>query len=459
MELKNEKVFEKKEAIFEKRKWVGLTNKCNNHCIFCLDGDIEKRFHKSLEEIKEEFDSGIKEGCTRLVLSGGEATIHPNFIEIIKMGKKAGYKKIQVISNGRMFSYRTFINKAISAGINEITFSIHGHNSELHDSLTSIKGSFEQTVNGIKNALKKRIIVNCDIVINKKNVKYFPEIIDFLLELGVREFDLLHIMPYGNTWKNKDNLLYSFEENASFLKKGIEIGKSRGAVIWTNRFPPEYLEGYEEYIQDPYKLLDEIAGRKKEFLQILKENKRLNCYGERCDFCCMKELCEFLFLCNSFLKQNKNTEERKDDEIIITKKNFSNLDYNLLKIRNKKDLILTLVPPSYDYKDYSNIVPRIENALEKVYPFLESTNCKLKNIPPCFIEQRYRERVLRDTLNLNKDFITKGEIDLNKCTLHFIGNKKIKGKMCGECKLYTQCDGLFQKYIMIYGFKEIKPIK
>ncbi len=172
-ELQKENVdvenFIKKNAIFEKRKWVGITAMCNNKCIFCLDGDIKNKFHKSLSQIKQEFDSGLAEGCTRLVLSGGDPTVHPNFIEIIKLGRESGYKKIQIITNGRMFSYPIFLKKAIKAGLNEITFSIHGHNPEIHDSLTSVKGSFEQTVKGIKNALSIRnLIVSADIVLNKK---------------------------------------------------------------------------------------------------------------------------------------------------------------------------------------------------------------------------------------------------------------------------------------------------
>lgn len=458
IEEKEEEHSKKQKAIFEKRKWIGITNKCNNKCIFCLDGKIKNKFQKSIEEIKKELNSGIGEGCVRLVISGGEATIHSDFIEIIKIGKKIGYKKIQVISNGRMFSYSGFLNKAIKAGLDEITFSIHGHNAELHDSLTSVKGSFEQTINGIKKALKKKIIVNCDIVLNKQNIIYFPKIIILLLDMGVREFDLLQIMPFGNAWENKKEMIYDLNENIQYIKEGIEIGKKRGATIWTNRFPPEYLEGYEEYIQDPYKLLDEVRGRKKDFLTKLKKNEKLECYRERCNFCCMKDLCNFIYNCNNLLKQKKITKKTEINEIIITKESYDKLRYEFLKIKDGGEIILSLVPPEYNYQEYNEIVPRIKEILPKIESLIESENIRIKNIPPCFLKPKYRKKIVKDDFKMKEDFTKEGEMDLEKCALFFIENKKIKGLSCKKCKFYNNCDGIFQKYIMKYGFKELKPI-
>ena len=41
--------------------------------------------------------------------------------------------------------------------------------------------------------------------------------------------------------------------------------------IWLNRFPVPHLEGYEHLIQDPYKLNDEVRGRKEEYAYLLEK--------------------------------------------------------------------------------------------------------------------------------------------------------------------------------------------
>jgi phosphate transport system permease protein len=43
---------------------------------------------------------GRKKGANRLILSGGEPTMHPNFLDFVKLGQSAGSPKIQTVPNG-----------------------------------------------------------------------------------------------------------------------------------------------------------------------------------------------------------------------------------------------------------------------------------------------------------------------------------------------------------------------
>jgi hypothetical protein len=62
-----------------------------------------------------------------------------------------------------------------------------------------------------------------------------------------------------------------------------------------NRFPPQHLEGYEHLIQDPYKLNDEVRGRREEFALLLERGIPLDCREpERCKYCYLQQLCDTL---------------------------------------------------------------------------------------------------------------------------------------------------------------------
>jgi len=276
-------------SAYEKKKWVSLTGLCNNNCIFCLDGDRTDRFHKSEEKIKDEINSGIAEGATRLVLSGGEPTIHPKLVELIKYGKSIGYKKIQIVSNGRMLAYKSFVTALKKAGLNEVTFSIHGHTSELHESLTNVKGSFNQSVMGIRHAINAGFIVNTDTVITKKNYMHLPEIIEFLHGLGVYEVNLMSLVPFGNAWKNKEKVMYDFNDIRPYIIKVIEYCEDNNLVLWFSRFPAQYLEGYERYIESYKKLLEDVRAIGEDFFK-----RRPFCFGERCNFCGISTICNHL---------------------------------------------------------------------------------------------------------------------------------------------------------------------
>jgi MoaA/NifB/PqqE/SkfB family radical SAM enzyme len=135
-----------KTTINEKRQWVRLTRMCNNRCIFCLDADAQNGSVISYREILANLQSGAHYNCSRAVLSGGEPTLHPKFFSVIKYARSIGYSGVQVVTNGRLFSYKGFLEKAINSGVTELTFTIQGHTPRLHDYQTAIKGSFIQSI-------------------------------------------------------------------------------------------------------------------------------------------------------------------------------------------------------------------------------------------------------------------------------------------------------------------------
>jgi len=296
----------KELAVHEHRNWVRTTYSCNNRCIFCLDGDVPRKGHRPDEEVFKEIKEGFREN-SRLIVSGGDASIHPSFVKFIAYGKELGYNWIQTISNGRMFAYKELVTKAADAGLNEITFSMHGHNSELHDTLTGIKGGFAQALRGMINVLKDgRIVVNVDCVINGINYKYLDDILKFYMKLGIHEFDLLQIVPFGRAWwdGNRERLFYNVEEAFPYLNKAFKHAFKPGNYIWTNRFPVAFLEGVEGLIQDPHKLFDEVNGRRSEYQQFVENGEKLQCYPERCDYCFLQEFCGTLYDLKDSLDQH-----------------------------------------------------------------------------------------------------------------------------------------------------------
>lgn len=293
----DQKVLAHEDAAHEKRNWVRLSYDCNNHCTFCLDSNAHDGTMRAVMDIKVQIVEGKKKGATRLILSGGEPTMHPNFLDFVRLGKRAGYPKIQTVTNGRMFQYPDFLTRAADNGLDEITFSLHGHTAKLHDALVGTPGAFVEETAGLKAALASgRFIVNIDIVINKMNIRHLPEMLETFIGWGVREFDLLHVIPFGNAWTEaRHHLFYDLEENLPYLKAAFAYARRPDIHVWLNRFPPQYTEGYEDLIQDPYKLNDEVRGRREEFDRYLSLGKKLMCREpERCHYCYLQNLCDTL---------------------------------------------------------------------------------------------------------------------------------------------------------------------
>ncbi|MHB2026999.1 MAG: radical SAM protein [Elusimicrobiota bacterium] len=274
-----------------KRHWVRLTRVCNDHCSFCLDKDAQNGTNVSFENIMAALDSGRRKGLTRVVLSGGEPTIHPRYVEIVRETKNKGYTHIQTVTNGRRFCYEPFLMQSVDAGLNEITFSLHGPNSAIHDRQSGSPGSFAQGVTALRRALKiPRLIVSVDVVISKINVRHLRDTLDFFIREGVREFDLLQVIPFGSAWQNRAELFYDVDAELPYLHRALDLSKQSAIVIWTNRLPTRYLEGYEDLIQPPSKLHDEYGGRGAMFEEFLLSGKKPSCWG-RCAHCFLEKPC------------------------------------------------------------------------------------------------------------------------------------------------------------------------
>lgn len=298
---KNNELAQREKAAVKKKYWLRLTRNCNNQCVFCLDKDAQNKTALLFSDILAELKKGRKNNFEQVILSGGEATIHPEFLAIIKAAKNIGFSHIQVITNGRMFAYNDFLCQAIINGVSEITFSIHGYNAKLHDFQTGVKGSFKQAIAGLKNALKiKGLIVNIDIVVNKLNYKYLPAMLKYFVGLGVFEFDLLQIIPFGRAWDNRQILFEDSKKTIPYWQKAFKEGEKLNLVIWTNRLPPQFLCGFEHLIQHPAKLHDEIRGRRDMFGNFLEHGKKMACFGKRCEYCFLNNFCADL---SEFKKQ------------------------------------------------------------------------------------------------------------------------------------------------------------
>lgn len=291
----------REDAAAIKKHWVRLTRACNNRCLFCHDKEAQNGTNIPFQKICGDLLKGREQSATRAVLSGGDPTLHPKLMDIIAFAKDTGYNHVQLITNGRMFAYKSFLKKALAQGLDEITFSIHAHTQKLHDKLTGIPGSFDQTISGLKNALsEKNLITSVDIVVNKQNVRFLERILRHFIGIGVREFDLLQVVPFGRAWDNRGDMLYDPARYSAHLKKAFELSLAPGLYIWANRFRPGYLCGFRHLIQPAIKMFDEIKGREDIFNDFLKKGRKIDCFGKRCRFCFLEDFCADL---NTYKRQ------------------------------------------------------------------------------------------------------------------------------------------------------------
>jgi len=277
-----------------KKHWVRAVTACNSKCLFCLDSDTPRNVYLSTEDVQADLRRGREElDADKVIISGGEASLHPEFPDFISYAKSIGYDRVQTVTNGTQFADKAFYEKCVQAGLGEITYSLHGHTAELHDYLTQTPGAFVKIMKSIMRSVRdRRLITNVDVVINKQNVGVLDKIVELAISVGVTEFDLLHVIPQAAAYENRDEMFYEVREYLPILHKVFRLNRHPRFCIWTNRFPVSFLEGLEDLIQDPHKMLDEVNGRRFQVRRYVDEGKTLDCrQPERCKHCFIESFC------------------------------------------------------------------------------------------------------------------------------------------------------------------------
>jgi len=137
---------------------------------------------------------------------GREPSIRPDILDIIKYAQSLKFRQLGITSNGRMFSIPSFTKSILDEGVNQIGISLAGSNALVHDKQTQVKSSFTQTIAGIKNILKLKspetsLLVN--LPMNKLNYKDLKSQLALLINLGVREINILNISPLSLRSRSK----------------------------------------------------------------------------------------------------------------------------------------------------------------------------------------------------------------------------------------------------------------
>ncbi len=157
-----------------------LTNRCNERCGHCYIPSFKDDPAKVLKieswyQILNELRSA---GTLYIILMGGEAMLNPHFWDIAKKSNELGFHTT-MISNGLKINKIEVAEKLKSVGIKMVTISLYSLDPKIHDTMTSVKGSFQKTMNAISYLRKAGVKVTINSLLTTLNVKTIFDLEDW----------------------------------------------------------------------------------------------------------------------------------------------------------------------------------------------------------------------------------------------------------------------------------------
>jgi radical SAM protein with 4Fe4S-binding SPASM domain len=178
-----------------------ITMGCNMHCKHCGSSCTKPLLDElTTDEALDLCDQIGELGFQWITLSGGEPTTRKDWHIIAKRLHENGVIPT-MISNGWLIG-DSLLDKAIEAGVNTIAISVDGL-EETHDYIRK-KGSFERITKAYQLMNKKGINSAAITTINAININQLNDLKTFLVENGVKKWQIQLGLPMGNMAENSE---------------------------------------------------------------------------------------------------------------------------------------------------------------------------------------------------------------------------------------------------------------
>lgn len=195
---------------------IELTHICNLKCVHCFaDADFCKYNEKgyiegelTTQQWYKVIDNILEAGVFEILLSGGEATMRKDLLDIAKYIQSKGASYC-LLSNATLIDDK--LAKGLkSTGCEKVESNMDGYDAKTYDCFRGVAGSFDATIRGIKACIENGIPVRCNVMETKMNIFGLKKIVDKAYEIGVRE---VCVVPLESGGRAKVNTQLAFQED------------------------------------------------------------------------------------------------------------------------------------------------------------------------------------------------------------------------------------------------------
>jgi MoaA/NifB/PqqE/SkfB family radical SAM enzyme len=231
---------------------------CNFRCPFCFAAWHEEKekpsdavMNTAGKDWRAYMDKMRERGYERLTISGGEPTIHPDILPLVRYAKSLGFKSIELQTNASMATADN-VRKLKKAGVTDTLVSLHSHREDVFDRITVTEGVYKTVVDGIKLFIAEGVNVMLSHVIIKWNVEDLVDYVRFCKREfpGMREILFFSMQPEARARKNmhiwphlprvKENFAAALDECVK-LGVGFRVDSQEG-------YPMCFVTGHEHRV-------------------------------------------------------------------------------------------------------------------------------------------------------------------------------------------------------------------
>lgn len=162
----------------ERKIVLELLDFCNlncKHCLYIFRGEERKILSKN--KAFSIINNASKKGIQKLVLTGGEPTLHPDFFEIADYAISK-IPKVSICTSG-LLSSEKLENRVAKMKFSSFTISVDSHIDSKHDEFRGRKGALQKTIRFLKKLKKFGKNISIHTAIHPDNLDHIEKTIGF----------------------------------------------------------------------------------------------------------------------------------------------------------------------------------------------------------------------------------------------------------------------------------------
>lgn len=206
------------------------TRACLLSCIHCRASAIREPLPGELttEEGFRLIDQVASFGkpTPTIIFTGGDPLIRKDLFDLLSYAASAGLRFAVSPAVTELLSHAA-LERLKDAGASSISISLDGASAQTHDSIRGKEGTYQRTIEAMKDAASSGLNPQVNTTIMKRNYRELPQIFHLVKTLGIKTWELFFLVKVGRGMEVQDltpqecedvcNLLY----DASFY--GVTI--------------------------------------------------------------------------------------------------------------------------------------------------------------------------------------------------------------------------------------------
>jgi len=179
---------------------IAVTSACNLNCSYC-NPNRKISFDKLMsdKDLLEIIEAGVKSNINQIAWTGGEPTVRPNFIKLVKKAKELGIKQQRITTNGVI--YYKMAEDLKLAGINQVDISLDTLDKKEFKKICGLD-AFDNVMKSINKAVELHPLTKVNTVIFRSNFHTLQDFVDFIESFGGKlSTRISEIVPCGQLYE------------------------------------------------------------------------------------------------------------------------------------------------------------------------------------------------------------------------------------------------------------------